>query len=76
MIIRFNEREVELEISGWGDNGDGIVIDSAVYLDTGEAVEDSDIDTIDRQYAEEIHYYQYENLAGQAYDDWKNTYDR
>jgi hypothetical protein len=76
MIIMFNERQVEIDLSGWGDNGDDITIESAIYTDTGEAVEDKDIDTIYCDFADEIHAEQYINMVSQAYDDWKNTYDR
>lgn len=76
MIIMFNERQVELELTGWGDNGDGIEISDATYTDTGEKVSDDDVNTIFDNWADEIYTEQYINMASQAYDDWKNQYDR
>ena len=76
MVIMFNERQVELELTGWGDNGDGIEIASAVYTDTGEDVSDDDVNTIFDHWADEIYTEQYINCAARAYDDWKNQYDR
>tara|TARA_R110000868_G_scaffold66014_5_gene196994 strand:- start:5072 stop:5302 length:231 start_codon:yes stop_codon:yes gene_type:complete len=76
MRIFFNDRPVELELSGWGDNGDDITIESAIYLDDSSEVSDEDINVISDHFAEEIHTEQYINMASRAYDDWKNAYDR
>ena len=67
MIVVYNNREVELgDISG--RHGDDICIEHACYVDTGEDLEDGELDEIQELFDEEIYTVWYEAQLRRAED--------
>jgi hypothetical protein len=64
-MYKLNDREVEIEVSGFGDE---VMIESGYYVDTGENLNDEEMDELLDAYGCEIAQGQAELHADNLYD--------
>lgn len=64
-MYKLNNREVEIEVSGYGDE---VIIESGYYADTGEDLSDDELDQLMDDYGPEIAQSQAESYADDLYD--------
>lgn len=65
MSYKLNGREVEIEVSGYGDN---TMIESGYYVDTGTDLSDDELDELMNDYGCDIAQSQAERYADDLYD--------
>jgi hypothetical protein len=65
MLIKYNNREVECELTYANDPCDSY-IESAHYVDTGEELDDDALNLLTNDYAAEIAERHFEHMVGRA----------
>jgi hypothetical protein len=64
-MYKLNNREVEIEVSGFGDE---VMIESGYYVDNGEELDDEEMDELLDAYGCDIAQGQVERYADDLYD--------
>jgi hypothetical protein len=68
-----DNREVEITETEF-ESGEGCYVVAAIYIDSGEAVEDAMLQYLEAAYQAELYQDAYEHLAASAYDDAKDAW--
>lgn len=74
MKLKYNGREVEVDVEGFGDHGDEMFVSGGFYYDTKQDLTDEECDDILQENFDALYERQYEFYASEAYDRAKDAW--